>query len=1512
MKFSALFVPIGKKTKTDSLAKTFFTFLLAFLLGAAEKSWGQSNLSITGPCSCLNNATTLTNGQFSETLTVNGPAGVTWTVTAVTGLYTMASPAPPAAPTAILVGAIMTEVSPGVYELDGKHIDAIGYTISVSNGLGTTLSIGNTCEYPNPVITGLAPVLCASSTAITLAGTPGDANIVSQTFTVNGVPSSTFTPTPAGTYTIGYTVNGGVPKAFGAGDPGCTQTVTQSVIVNPVPDAVATPSTQNICSSAAITTIVLTGSVPGTVFNWTRNNTGTVTGISANGSGNINGSLTNTNNSPVTVTFTITPEYTNAGVTCFGTPITATVIVNPIVAGTITGPANASICAGQSASVNINLGGTANFNGVFNIAVSNGTGTPTSNFNFITTVNGPSAVNIPAANLTNNSSSTTIYKITWVSLADATGCPVTSLTGSSNIIVYPTPAIAVTGGSVTDVCPGNAIVYNVTNPNLIPGSAFNWTAVGANAAVLGGANNVAFGNGAVNTTLGLSCPVNPAINPITFTFTPVGPSPLGCQGMPVTAQVNVRDVVAPTWITAATALNGTFNCQDAAGIAAANALFPVATDNCDNDVTNINLISNNFVQACGVGNTGIRTKTWTVTDACGNTSAQFVQTITIVDNTAPTWTTAAGSLNRTVDCGDVAALAAANALMPAATDNCDITLTPAKVNGIFAVGACPNAGFYTNTFTVTDDCGNTSTTFTQVIIVTDLSSPILNSPAAQTLDVGAGAGCAVSLPDYRGLITPIDCGPVSLTQSPAIGTTVLGAGGSLTVTITATDGCGNSSTRNITIHLVDATAPIARCHNITVNLSAAGTVSIVPSQIDGNGAGPTFNPKSSDNCGLATFNVGLTFQGPNIAPNTNILRNYNCTNLGVNPITLIVTDASGNQATCDATVTVLDVTAPAITCPASQVVAKNATCTSILPDFRSLVVATDACGPVSITQAPAPGTIIAADVASLAITMIAADGSGNSSTCTLSVQFRDQMAPVISGCPANITVNTGMGNTDCQIAVNWTPPTVSDNCSPVLGTTTLTSTHVPGQQFFVGTTTVTYTATDPAGNSSTCSFTVTVTDNTIPTIYCITPGNKLVNAISAGCSYTHTGNNWDAAGSDNCIPLLPATYTLAGATGGTGNSLDGKVFNSGVTTVTWRVVDQFNNSTTCSFTVTVIDSQAPGITCPATVNVNTNIAGCSASVPAALTAPATASDNCGIVLTEWSVSGATPISSGLGNLGTHIFNIGTSLVTYRVSDAAGNSTICSFNVVVTNAVAGNISGTATVAQNAMTTSTVTFTGSGGQAPYTFTYNVNGGAIQNISTTGLSNVTTVAQSNAVVGTFTYTLLSVTDANGCPGAINPPNTAVITVATGTPDLTSSQLFTTTQITAGGIIDEVVAVRNVGTVVTSAPIVFNVTTYAPITGLTVTSNTNATVTIGFTTYTLDNLNWSFNAGTGIFTSNTGVFINPGQTRYIGVRISRGASPGQGANGSVNHTLTITNGTGGGETPASNNSISNTLLKN
>ncbi|HAD11028.1 MAG TPA: hypothetical protein DCF33_01185 [Saprospirales bacterium] len=194
---------------------------------------------ITDPCVCKNNATTLTNGQFGETLKIESLAGKTWTVIANTGLYQANSPAPPSAPILIPVGTVLQEnpVPSGDYYLNGVHVDALGYSITFRSERGEILTIGNQCEYPNPSITSdLSGPFCLFSDPVNLTGNPGDANIISQGFTVNGVPATVFDPGQGvGQYQIVYTVNGGTPKAFGPNDPGCIQSVKLIVNVLPTP-----------------------------------------------------------------------------------------------------------------------------------------------------------------------------------------------------------------------------------------------------------------------------------------------------------------------------------------------------------------------------------------------------------------------------------------------------------------------------------------------------------------------------------------------------------------------------------------------------------------------------------------------------------------------------------------------------------------------------------------------------------------------------------------------------------------------------------------------------------------------------------------------------------------------------------------------------------------------------------------------------------------------------------------------------------------------------------------------------------------------------------------------------------------------------------------------------------------------------------------------------------------------------------------------------------------------------
>ncbi len=96
------------------------------------------------------------------------------------------------------------------------------------------------------------------------------------------------------------------------------------------------------------------------------------------------------------------------------------------------------------------------------------------------------------------------------------------------------------------------------------------------------------------------------------------------------------------------------------------------------------------------------------------------------------------------------------------------------------------------------------------------------------------------------------------------------------------------------------------------------------------------------------------------------------------------------------------------------------------------------------------------------------DDAGNTSTCsfTVTVTNNDVTPPVVSGCPSNI-------NACPSQVVNFTAPTGTDNCGGAV-TVTQTAGLPSGSVFPIGTNTVTYTLTDGSNNSSTCSFTVTV------------------------------------------------------------------------------------------------------------------------------------------------------------------------------------------------------------------------------------------------------------------------------------------------------------------------------------------------------------------------------------------------------------------------------------------------------
>ncbi len=279
------------------------------------------------------------------------------------------------------------------------------------------------------------------------------------------------------------------------------------------------------------------------------------------------------------------------------------------------------------------------------------------------------------------------------------------------------------------------------------------------------------------------------------------------------------------------------------------------------------------------------------------------------------------------------------------------------------------------------------------------------------------------------------------------------------------------------------------------------------------------------------------------------------------------------------------------------------------------------------------------------VTYVFSDDNNNSSTCSFTVTVVDNTAPVISDCPANITVNTAL-RTTCDQTATWTAPTATDNCTTPVH---VSSSHNPGDVFQLGTTTVTYVFSDDNNNSSTCSFTVTVVDNTAPVISDC-PANITVNtALRTTCDQTAT---WTApTATDNCTTPVHVSSSHN----------PGDVFQSGTTTVTYVFSDDNNNSSTCSFTVTVVDNTAPVISdCPANITVNTALR-TTCDQTATWTAP-TATDNC-----------TTPVHVSSSHSPGDVFQLGTTTVTYVFSDDNNNSSTCSFTVTVVDNTAPVIS-----------------------------------------------------------------------------------------------------------------------------------------------------------------------------------------------------------------------------------------------
>ncbi len=186
--------------------------------------------------------------------------------------------------------------------------------------------------------------------------------------------------------------------------------------------------------------------------------------------------------------------------------------------------------------------------------------------------------------------------------------------------------------------------------------------------------------------------------------------------------------------------------------------------------------------------------------------------------------------------------------------------------------------------------------------------------------------------------------------------------------------------------------------------------------------------------------------------------------------TTTVTCSTTAGPTCTFTVTVQDTQPPAITCPANFTQSNDPNQCGAVVNYPP-PTASDNCPGVITVCSPAPGSFFPKGTTT--ITCTATDGSGNTATCTFTATVNDTQPPTVT-CPPNQSVVA----TGATTVVTFPPPTAADNCPGV----TVTCNPPSGSAFPVGTSTVTCTATDASGNTSTCTFAVTVTVPVVPTL----------------------------------------------------------------------------------------------------------------------------------------------------------------------------------------------------------------------------------------------------------------------------------------------------------------------------------------------------------------------------------------------------------------------------------------------
>jgi hypothetical protein len=670
------------------------------------------------------------------------------------------------------------------------------------------------------------------------------------------------------------------------------------------------------------------------------------------------------------------------------------------------------------------------------------------------------------------------------------------------------------------------------------------------------------------------------------------------------------------------------------------AVAPTTTDNCAGTVTGTTSDPLTW------STQGTHVIHWRFDDGNGNFSFAD-QHVIIHDVVAPVVPVLA----------DINGECTATATAPTTTDNCAGIVTGTTTDPL----TWSTQGTHVIHWSFDDGHGNISQA-TQNVIVHDATAPDVPVLADVTGECTATATAPTTTDNCAGIVTGTTTDQLTWSTQ-----------GTHVIHWSFDDGHGNISTAMQHVIIQDLTSPIVT--------TQAGVLNVTLECDDEAGltAALAMAPTATDNCGgtpVMHLVNDVTTPDPACPHGYVRVRTWNFTDAGNN--------ASSNFVQ---TITVQDHTPPfVIQMPEDVTVDANANCQATGVNL-GILSAQDNCSAAVLITNDHPAVY---PIGTTIVTWTIKDSCNNSITRQQTVRVVDHTNPVISNCPADITVFTGPGALTCSKAVSWTSPTASDNCGSLAS---FTSNFTPGAVFPVGNTLVTYTATDISTNSSTCSFNVNVVDNTVPVI-----SNCPANIVTCNPNVTWTA----PLASDNC-----------GVTSFTNDAPAS--FQVGVTTVTYTARDAAGNTTTCSFTVTL--NPAPSA-----------LAASNSPVCAGGTLSLSAGGG-----TAYSWTGPNGFSSNSQNPSiAFVTTAANGTYTVTVSNSAGCSATATTNVVVNTGVTATASSNSPVCSG----SSLNLTASGGVS---YSWTGPNGFVSLQQNPVINNATTAAN-----GIYTVT---VTNATGC---------------------------------------------------------------------------------------------------------------------------------------------------------------------